>query len=1014
MGILVEVVILAALRLRKPLLVLVAVLTALGVWSCLSVPQSIFPPVGLSRIEVFAYAGDLPPEEMRTKIAIPLQNALRSLPVLNSRSYSNQGAVEIELDFDPASDAQADQRSVDAVIAAIRPSLPAIARIETVIYHPNIEPVVSYALVGTTTAQAQLRHLVEQRLARVFTGQPGLGRLTVFGGPDLEVRVALDSKAMSEVGTTPAEVARAIGRANTDLTAAAIDQGDQRQVLFAGRGPSDAASLGAVLLPDRHAGGLVPLSRIAEIALAPGPATQQASFDGAHAVILNAYPAMGASAVDLRDGVAARVQRLMNQLPPDVHATRYWDQTRLIVASQESLRDAIVVGALLSVAVIFAFLRGAAITLVAGAMIPVAIAVTILVMARSGMSLNLMSLGGLAIAVGLIIDEVIVVVEAVGRELGEAPPGAPRRPVIARAAGRVARPLLAATAANLVVLLPLTLLSDIPGFFFRELAVTLAIALVVSVALSLLVVPAVTEVLLGRRALPRPGLPGLGAAYARLLGRALGHRWLVYLAAAGVLAATAGLANHLETDFLPHLEEGQFEIKYTLAPGLSLAAADRQAADLEKIVVADGAVAHEGRLTGIDTNGLVPTALNAGTIRVALRHGGEDGFDTVAERLRKRLAQAAPQAEFEFHQLLEDQINDLTGAPEPLQVAIIGPDQDKLVSIAEALGEELAKVPGIVDLNNGVVDTAQVIRVIPRTGVPEALEAGALAQALGGGLGGVVATQLQDDGAALPVRVGLAAAAPALDSLPITTAAGPRPLTAIADIGEPVRSSKIFDRVGVRMLLMTAGIRGPLSPMVVGMRAAIAKVPVPPDYLVKTGGTYRQQQQSFGEFGRIFEIAVPLVFFILLAAFDSFLLPLVVLATIPLSPIGMVLALWLTGTPINVSSIMGLLLLAGIVVRNGILLIDGANRRRRQGAEIRQAVLEAAAERLRPILMMTFAAISALLPVALGAGSGSEMLRPLAISVIGGLTTATAFTLVLIPVLYSAIGRWVTPPPAEP
>jgi multidrug efflux pump subunit AcrB len=481
---------------------------------------------------------------------------------------------------------------------------------------------------------------------------------------------------------------------------------------------------------------------------------------------------------------------------------------------------------------------------------------------------------------------------------------------------------------------------------------------------------------------------------------------VVALGFVGVLAVSGALVRQLDTDFLPPLEEGEFEIKYTLAPGLSLAASDRIATEMERAVLADPAVAHEGRLTGVDTNGYVPTGQNAGTIRVALKADAADPFDTVSDRLREALHKVAADAELEFHQLLEDQINDLSGAPEPLQVAIIGPDQAVLVGIAEGLAEQLGKIPGVVDVNAGVVEGNQTIRLQPKATGPVAAQD--LRDELGASLGGIVATQLRDGGATIPVRVMLAAdpkAAP-LAEREVATSQGALKLDQVARIGEPTRTTTIFERNGTRMLLLTGHFEDvTLSQVIPAVRAVLIKAEraVPPGYLVKMGGAYEAQVLSFREFATVFEVAVPLVFIVLVAAFNSFRMPLVILASIPLCPLGIGLGLWLTDTSINVSSIMGLLLLVGVVVRNGILLVDSADRRRRDGAAVAAAVTGAGAERLRPILMTTLAAIGALLPLAVGFGRDAAMLRPLAIAVIGGLTTSTALTLVLIPALYASV-----------
>ncbi len=992
-------------RARKPLLFLVAALAALGVWAYLAAPQSIFPQVSLSRIEVFASVGDLPPEEVLSQVTHPLERALQALPLRDMRTLSNQGAVEFELDFDPNTDPRLDLQNVQAIVASVRPSLTAVTDIVTVIQHPNMEPAVQYGITASSVSQATLRHLLEQQVVPVFTGIKGLGRITLFAGPDLEYTIDLDPKAVAEAGLSAGDVASAIREANATDAVGVIDREGKRSVIFAGEALGDAESLGKVAVFDRKTNQFVALASLGKVGVGDVPTDQQASFGTLPAVIMSAYPIIGADTVTLERELEARIPQLASVLPADAHITKYWDQTRLIVASQNSLRDAILLGAFLALVIIYIFLRSFGMTVVAGAIIPVAMAMTILVIERAGMSLNLMSIGGLAIAVGLIIDEVIVVIESIARELAQSP-GAERGPAIMRATGRIAKPLIASTAANVVVFLPLILLTGIPGFFFRALAITLGTALIISIFLSLVVAPILTDTFLRSRRMHRPGLVALEPWYARLLNWALHHRPAVYAGGAFVLAATVLLFTRLESDFLPGLEEGEFEIIYELPAGTSLAETDKVVRGFEQTIMADPAVQYEGRLTGVDTDGYELTPQSAGTIRISLKPEATDEFEDVSDRIRKALTKAAPGANFEFHQLLEDQLNDLSGAPEAIQLAVYGPDQEKLAAIADRLANEIGKIPGVVDAYNGVVDGNETIRIAPNEAGGQSL--GELSRGLSAAIAGLPAGKVRYGDSSIPARVHLAgdAADTALNDIQLPVGGTLSPLTSLATMGEPSTASEVFERNGARMLLVTAGIEdASLSEVIPAVKEAVAGVPLPPGYRVELGGAYQAQQASFREFATVVAIAVILVFFVLLATFNSFRLPLVILATIPLAPIGVVLALWLTDTSINVSSFMGLLLLVGIVVRNGILLMDSANRRRGEGATIHEALIGAGTERLRPILMTAFAAIGALLPLALGFGTGSEMERPLAIAVIGGLLTSTAFTLVMIPVLYAGFSR---------
>ncbi len=954
-----------------------------------SAPRSIFPAISLARVEVFVDAGDLSPEQMRSNVADPLEAAFASIPgIRTTRSYSDQGKLEIELDFDPRSNVREDLRAVQAVISEVRDRLP-VDRIRSLIEGPNMEPVVSYALRTRSASQSELRKSVEGALLRVFTGTPGLARVTVFGGPRVAFDVDLDAAKLRAAGSSPLEVAAAIAAAARPQTAGRIVRGQERLLVAPPGPPNDFGSLFALAIPTRARPGGVALGSLGTVRVRDEPTDEQASFDGVHAVILNAYPDVSADAVALKRDVERRLPQLLRALPPDTEIATAWDQTRLIVASQDGLRDEMLAGALIALAIIYLFLRDRGLTLVAAAILPLAIVLTALALVRAGLSLNLMTLGGLAIAIGLVIDEVIVVVEAVAREVAAA--GADEVPVsIDRAVRRIARPLVTATAANVVVFLPLGFLSGIPGFFFRALSITLAVALVVSIALSLFVAPLLAKAFCARASQRAVAPSALEDRYVRALDWSVGHPWVVYVCALAIFALTAFMLVMLPTDFLPSVDEGQFEIKYALPAGMSLDAADTVATDLERAVLADPAVAHEARLSGVDTNGYLATPPDAGTIRVILKPGAP-AFDRIADRLRRALVAVNPDLTLEVHQLLEDQINDLSGAPEPIQLTLRGPRQSVLTDIATRIGDHIGDVRGVVDAFDGVNYEARSIEARPLPGANQTGEA--FASDLRARAGGIVATQLSVEGAWLPVVVRVS------DRTPLERA---------VQLGPPELVTQVQEENGERVVRVTADIEDAnLSTVIARIRHQITYDVhrLPRGYSLDIGGAVDSQRAAFREFASVLAVAVLLVFGVLVFAFNSFRLPLVILAAIPLSPIGVAAALYLTRTPINVSSFMGMLLLVGIVVRNGILLVDGANRRRLEGIGAREALERSARERLRPILMTTFAGLGALLPLAIGIGAGSEMARPLAVAVTGGLITATAFTMILIPVLYAQASR---------
>ncbi len=982
-------------------------LTVLGVFAYVSIPASIFPTMTFSRIDVVADVGNLPPDQVRVAVGVPLERAFQGLPsVTRVQTTSSQGNVEFIVEFDPKTNVQGDLTFVNQAIAQTRSMLPSSVDVQANIINPNSEPIVSYALTSKVMSQTLLHELAVQSMVPRFYGVPGLARVSVAGGPQREYHVELDPSALAQYGLTAADVSQAIAQA-TNVTAVGLHvRHFVRNVVVVDAGIRTAAELARIEIPTpKHVA--IPLAALGTVALGVAPETDQVSFDAKHSVILSFYALPGADAVKMADGIAGRAKTIGAALPAQTSLVKFWDQTTLVKESQSSLRDAILIGALLAILVILLFLRNLRMTLVAAIVIPLAMSIAIFFMGIEGQTLNLMSVGGLAIAVGLIIDDAIVVIENIARNHFENP-NRPMSAIVHDAMSQIGGAMAASTTTTVVVFVPLALLTGVSGFFFRALALTLSTALIVSLLLALFVAPVLAKWLVRPKDQDHEGhTDAIGRVlerYEPLLRWSLARRRVIYAASGVVLVVTVLLLSRLPSDFLPKLDEGQFEISYQMPVGTSLAATDRAATQMERVVKRDPAVVAVGRWTGLDTNGYSPTPQNSGTIRVQLKPANERAsYDVVSNRLRDELAELVPSAQFDFHQILEDMINDVSGAPAPLEISIVGPDQATLVKYANAIADKLGKVPGVADVFSGVIYTDPTIQVAPNGRMLSELgwQPSSLADALAASQQGSVAANLPGPYNLIPVRVAVDGGG-ALGGGSVISPNGPVALDAISRLAPAHLATSIFEENGARLIRITASINGAsLSSVVAGIDKVLAQAHLPPGYTTRIGGEYRAQQQSFRQFATVIAIAVVLVFAVMLATFRSFRLPLVILTAIPLALIGVALGLFVTNTPFNVSSFMGLLLLVGIVVKNGILLIDVANQRRQAGDSVEEALVVAGRTRLRPIVMTTFAAIGGLLPLALGIGSGAAMERPLAIAVIGGLSTATAFTLVVIPVLYA-------------
>jgi CzcA family heavy metal efflux pump len=999
----------ASIRYEKAIVFLVAVLACLGVWAYVRTPAAIFPEMKFSRVDVVAEVGNLPPEQVRVAVTMPLERAFLGLPAVQRvRSESDQGTGELIVSFDPLTDVQRDLQYVDQAVARVRSTLPPETNVDSTIITPQSEPVYSVAIASSDLSPTLLREYAQRAIVPPLYGIPGLGRILVVGGPQREFHVTLDPAALAAAKLTAQNVATAIGQANTVAAVGLAQRFSMRSALVVDAGVRNAGQIRAISVPTAN-GGSIPVGSLGSVDLGTEPPTNAVGFAGDHAIAINFYGIASADVVRMTDQIKKRLAAERKRLPRDVEMHTYWDSTVLIADSQKSLRDAILIGALLAVGVIYFFLRNGRMTAVSALIIPAAMSIAVLVLSLAGQTLNIMSVGGLAIGVGLIIDDAIVVVEGIAHTMYESPRLSVPDAVIATMS-RLVAPMTASTLTTVVVFVPLTLLGGVSGAFFRALAYTLAGALIVSLALAIFVTPILVRAFMSKHPVREENaqVASVLSRYEHILRYALSHKRLIYAASVVVLIVTVVLIKLLPSDFLPALDEGQFEIKYRMPVGTTLAASDAAAQRMEKIVNNDPAVVAEGRFTGIDTNGFSPTPPRTGTIRVRLQPlGKRDSFEHVAGRLRDRLNAVVPAANLDVHQILEDIINDISGAPSPIEIELSGSDPLVLASAAQRLTDRISKVPGIADAFSGVVADDPTIRIRPNFSQLAQLgsDPSALQSALNAGSQGSIAANVPQASMIVPVRLRVASDPSGLpQQLALTS--GTLSLAQVASTTVDRSSLDVTAIDGQRVDIITANVSGrSLSAIINDLQTAIAKALLPPGYRATIGGAYAAQQESFRQFVFVIAIAIVLVFFVMLLSFGSFRQPLVILTAVPLALIGVALGLFITRTPFNVSSFMGLLLLVGIVVKNGILLIDAANRARHEGYNITESLVHAGRQRLRPILMTTFAAIGGLLPLAFGIGAGAAMEKPLAIAVIGGLSTATFFTLVLIPVLYAAFAN---------
>jgi CzcA family heavy metal efflux pump len=1003
---------------RRALFVLLALLVAAGVHAGMTSGRSIYPRVSFARIAVIAESGERPVRAMLTSTTRPLEQAVAATPGLTRvRSKTVRGASELSLDFEESTDMAAALSLVRA--RAAEAGLPPDTHLTVEQQTPAVFPVLSFnvtpgpADTKSAVARARLSEWAETQL------KPRLARLedaffvSVQSGDRREYVFEADPVRLAQAGVGVEAVKTAIEKANVvEAVGRAPSEGLEYQLLVDGMTTSSAQILDlAVPREGAPPARLAELGRVVETA---ADRTMVVTGGGEPGVVVSVFLRDGGRVTRLSEDVAAVVAEVRSDVPGGGGVAMVYDQANLVNDAVDGVRDAILVGAALAVVVLAVFIGNWRITLVAGLAIPLSVALTLALFPLLGESLNLMSLGGLAVAIGLVIDDAIVVCENVARRLSTG--GGALFDSVSDGTNEVVGAIVGSSLTTVMVFAPLGLLEGVTGQFFRSLAIALGVSVLASMVVSLVYSPlmlllpglAPTSGVATRRWMER-----LQAGYARVVEKMLRAPGVVAsVLLAVVLVGAVGLAG-LPTGFLPEMDEGGFVLDYALPVGSSLQETDAVCRRIERIVLATPEVAALSRRTGAEL-GFFATEQFSGDMLVGLKPRKErarDVFAVIAE-LRERLAKEAPQAEVEFVQVMQDTINDLAGNPEPIEVKLFGEDYAALQHAADAAEKTIEKVHGVVDVKNHVSfgSPETTWRVDPTAAARLGLSTEDVATQVSAQLLGQVATRVQEADRFVDVRVrypdawrtvgGHAAEDLPLFIGPVAGAAAPSiaPLSSVATFSRAAAENELERENQTPMVRVTASVAGrDLGSAERAVERAVRALPRSRSIRVDFGGQAKSQKAAFANLVTVFALALGLVFLLLVVQFRSLALPVVILLALPFGQLGALHALRLSGVALNLSSGMGLILLVGLVVKNGIILIEYAQQLRREGREETDAVVEAARVRLRPILMTTLAAIAGLVPLLFG-GAGSELQRPLAVAVIGGLAVSTLFTLVAVPV----------------
>ncbi len=1037
------------LRHSKSVIFLILTLALLGGYLAFTIPVAVFPATNFPRILIAVDNGVMPTDQMMVTITRRLEEGMNSVPgLLDVRSITSRGSAEIDLFFDWNVDMFQTLQYVNAAISRVQPELPPTATVVANRLTFASFPIIGYSLTSATIPQSQLWEMATYEIKPRLNRLDGVSTVLVQGGQEPEFHIQPDPTKLLAAGVTVTDILETMRRTNLIDSPGLFERNHQLVLALISAQVRSPQQIADIVIKNTPAGIPVRIGDVATVAPGVKPIYTIVTANGKPAVLLNINRQPDSNTLRVADEVHAQVEEIRKSLPPGIEIRPFYDQSIIVSESIKSVRDAIVLGLILASIILVIFLRDWGTSVVAGLVIPVTIAVTFIALKLLGQSFNLMTLGGLAAAVGLVIDDAIVVVEniVIHRDAGQG-----RLQAIQSALQEITIPLIGSTVTPIVVFLPLISITGVTGTFFRALAVTMGVSLLASLALALTWTPTLSQYFIHKRKGSESDSVGKGSeenlsqeeSFERLQAAeeaSLGtffrkvvdfhQRWLrralakpMWLAALSLMLVVVAYVcyRYSGSDLMPEMDEGGFTLDYWTPAGSSLAETNRMVAAMEQIINTIPEVESSSRRTGLELGLAAVTEANRGDILVKLKSSRSRSIDDVIEDVRAKVAAQEPAVRVEFIQVLQDMIGDLTSAPEPVEIKLYSQDPAVLETWAQKVAAAIGKVDGVVDVLDGIENTisgpAVVFQINPSTAAhagftPEeiAVDAAAILE------GEPAATPVVNNDRAYVVRVRFPdsnrISLETMSNTLLTSSSGKTAtLGALATITALPPQIEIRRENLQRDVAVTARLEGTdLGTGVAAVQKAVDGLHLPSSIRVEYGGTYKEEQKSFRDLVFVFVLAIILVFIVLLFEFRSFAAPLAILASALLSTSGVFLALIITRTTFNVASFMGMIMVVGIVAKNGILLLDADQKFRRLGHSAENAMLQASGRRLRPIVMTALATIAGMLPLAFALGAGSQMLQPLAIAVIGGILISMVLSLIITPAVHFYLsGREINP-----
>jgi CzcA family heavy metal efflux pump len=1004
-----------AARHRRSILFLLAALAVAGAASALRLPVALFPHVNFPRLVIELEAGDRPGEQMVIQVTRPVEQAVRSIPgVQEIRSTTSRGSADLSVSFAWGTDMALALQQADSAVSQVLPALPPGTSFTARRMDPTVYPVAAYSLISRQEDQVQLHDIARYQLVPLLSSIDGVAHVGVLGGDVAEYQVDVDPAQLRAYGLTLHDVVNALSAANVLKAVGRLEDHYKLFLLLSDTRFQDLDQIRHSVLTS-GTNGVVELEDVATVHRGAAPRWMTVTSDGQPAVSVQVYQQPGGNTVQIVREVQQKLAAYRSKLPADLTIRNWYDQSQLITEAAGSVRDAILIGVGLAALVLLVFLRDLRVTLIAILVVPAVLAATMLLLYVLGMSLDIMTLGGMAAAVGLIIDDAIVVIENIASRIRDGTGSHHER--IKRAAREMFRPLTGSSASTVIIFLPLAFLSGVTGAFFKALSLTMASALVISYLVAWLAIPLIADHLVPRR-LAEHGPSSIGTrvldAYCRLLRALFARPWWLLAGVLPLLGAGYLAYRQVGTGFMPSMDEGGFVLDYNAPAGTSLTETDRLLRQVEQILEATPAVAAYSRRTGAQLGGGI-TEANQGDFFIRLKAPPRPSVWDLMDSLRTEIQSRVPGLDVDMVQLMEDLIGDLTAVPQPIEIKLYGDNSQELLDTAPKVAAAIRKIPGVVDMRDGIVLAGDALKIVVDRdkAALEGIDPDQVTRQVEDYFSGVVTTQVEKGIKLIGIRVwvpqALRRTERQLEQVSLQAPDGHRfPLSRIARIQTVTGQPQITRDNLKRMVPVSGRISGrDLGSTLSDVRAVLDEQGmIPQDMYYALGGLYKQQQIAFRGLIAVMIAAVCLVFLLLLFLYERFRVAISILAMPLLAGSAVFIGLWATATELNITAMMGMTMIVGIVTEVAIFYFSEYQDLLGKGVEHADALVEAGANRMRPITMTTLAAVLALLPLALSFGQGAGLQQPLAIAIISGLVVQLPLVLIAMPVMFRLAMRW--------